>query len=210
MKSRSGGIIMLGALLALIAWVLTRSGEGPPSSRRPLEKQTMPPAEAPVAPPLSDETVVPPAAAVPPLPAPAPAAGPRTGASRAAGIRDIREPLAAASSPPATPPPRRVSDAVPEASADFDKIALMFRNYRTLTGENPVGTNAEIMEAVIGGNPKGAKLGPPEGQQLNPGGELIDRWGSPYFFHQLTRDRIEIRSAGPDRVMWNEDDLTGD
>ena len=108
------------------------------------------------------------------------------------------------------PPPRRVSDAVPEASADFDKIELMFRNYRTLTGENPVGTNAEIMEAVIGGNPKGAKLGPPEGQQLNPNGELIDRWGTPYFFHQLTKDHIEIRSAGPDRVMWNEDDLTGD
>jgi hypothetical protein len=125
-------------------------------------------------------------------------------------MRDLKEPLAAASTPPSMPPPRRVSDAVPEASADFDKIELMFRNYRTLTGENPVGTNAEIMEAVIGGNPKGAKLGPPEGQQLNSNGELIDRWGSPYFFHQLTKDRIEIRSAGPDRIMWNEDDLTGD
>jgi hypothetical protein len=112
--------------------------------------------------------------------------------------------------PPGMPPPRRVSDVIPEAAPDFDKISIMFRNFRTLTGENPTGTNAEIMAAILGGNPKGAKLGPPEGQELNADGELIDRWGSPYFFHQLGKDRMEIRSAGPDKRMWNEDDIIGD
>ena len=108
------------------------------------------------------------------------------------------------------PAPRRVSDVIPEAAPDFDKISLMFRNFRTLTGENPTGTNAEIMAAILGGNPKGAKLGPPEGQEINADGELIDRWGTPYFFHQLSKDKMEIRSAGPDKRMWNEDDIIGD
>ena len=83
----------------------------------------------------------------------------------------------------------------------------MLRDYRTLTSENPVGTNAEIMQAIMGGNPKGARLGPPEGQSLNDKGELIDRWGTPYFFHQLGKDQMEIHSAGPDQRMGTEDDL---
>ncbi len=83
----------------------------------------------------------------------------------------------------------------------------MLRDYRTQMGENPVGTNAEIMKAVMGGNSKGAILGPPEGQSLDGKGELLDRWGTPYFFHQLSRSSMEIRSAGPDRVMGTEDDV---
>ena len=89
---------------------------------------------------------------------------------------------------------------------EVDKVSLMIRDYRTLANENPVGTNAEIMAAIMGGNAKGATLGPPEGMQLNEEGELIDRWGTPYFFHQLSRDEMEIRSAGADKVMWTEDD----
>ena len=73
--------------------------------------------------------------------------------------------------------------------------------------ENPVGTNAEIMKAIMGGNPKSAKLGPPEGVGVNPEGELIDHWGTPYFFHQLSAEHMEIRSAGPDKTMWTIDDL---
>ena len=89
---------------------------------------------------------------------------------------------------------------------EVDKVSLMLRDYRTLAGENPVGTNAEIMTAVMGGNAKQATLGPPEGMQLNENGELIDRWGTPYFFHQISRDHMEIRSAGADRVLWTADD----
>lgn len=83
----------------------------------------------------------------------------------------------------------------------------MLRDYRTRMGENPVGTNAEIMKAVMGGNPKQARLGPPEGQSLNGKGELVDRWGTPYFFHQLSRTDTEVRSAGPDRILWTQDDV---
>lgn len=89
---------------------------------------------------------------------------------------------------------------------EVDKVNLMIRDYRSTFGQNPVGTNAEIMAAIMGKNPTHANLGPPEGMQLNEKGELIDRWGTPYFFHQISRDHMEIRSAGPDKILLTDDD----
>ena len=94
-----------------------------------------------------------------------------------------------------------------DARIDLDKIHLMLRDYHTLMGENPVGTNAEIMKALMGANPRQATLGPPEGVPLNGKGELVDQWGTPYFFHQLSRNLTEVRSAGPDKIMWTADDI---
>lgn len=94
-----------------------------------------------------------------------------------------------------------------EGKPELDKVQMMLRDYRTRMGENPVGSNAEIMKAVMGGNPVNARLGPPEGQSVNADGELLDHWGTPYFFHQLAKDKMEIRSAGPDRKLFTVDDL---
>lgn len=35
----------------------------------------------------------------------------------------------------------------------------------------------------------------------------MDRWKTPLYIHAASRDRLEIRSAGPDQKMWTEDDL---
>ncbi len=125
------------------------------------------------------------------------------------------KPMPAVTPPPAPakaqniPPPTREDPNAAEAAViELDKVTLMLRDYRTLMGSNPVGTNAEIMQAVMGGNPKHATLGPPEGQRLNNKGELIDRWGTPYFFHQMSAMDMQIRSAGPDRVLWTADDVS--
>src|SRR6188768_1932073 len=61
------------------------------------------------------------------------------------------------------PPPFAPPDEA--AMIEVDKVSLMIRDYRTIADENPVGTNAEIMAAVMGGNRRQAKLGPPEGMQ---------------------------------------------
>lgn len=94
-------------------------------------------------------------------------------------------------------------------TAELGKVQAMLRDYRTRMGQNPVGSNAEIMQALMGRNPANARLGPPGGQTLNEQGELVDQWGTPYFFHQNSKDSMEIRSAGPDRKMWTTDDLIG-
>jgi hypothetical protein len=86
------------------------------------------------------------------------------------------------------------------------QVQLKLRNFRDVVGENPVGTNAEIVAAMLGDNAKQTRVGTPENQQINDKGELVDRWGTPYFFHQVSKTHMEIRSAGPDRVMWTSDD----
>ena len=89
----------------------------------------------------------------------------------------------------------------------LENVQVMFREFRDAVGENPVGTNAEIMRAVMGDNLKQVRIFPADGSSLNAAGELIDRWGTPYFFHQVSKTEMEIRSAGPDRKMWTNDDL---
>jgi hypothetical protein len=62
--------------------------------------------------------------------------------------------------------------------------------------------------ALNGDNPKGVHfLNPEKGMRVNDRGELVDPWGTPFFFHQLSGTQTEIRSAGPDKQMWTADDL---
>ena len=75
-------------------------------------------------------------------------------------------------------------------------------------GGNPVGTNPEITRALNGGNAKQVQFVHPEdGLRINEQGEMVDPWGTPFFFHQLSGKVMEIHSAGPDRKMWTADDL---
>jgi hypothetical protein len=81
-------------------------------------------------------------------------------------------------------------------------------NYGSTFGGNPVGTNPEITAALNGQNPKQIKFIDAEaGLRVNGKGELVDSWGTPFFFHQLSATDMEVRSAGPDRIMWTADDL---
>lgn len=82
------------------------------------------------------------------------------------------------------------------------------REYCNMFGGDPVGINSEITAALAGDNPKHINfIDPSAGMRLNSKGELVDEWGTPYFFHQLSGTEMEIHSAGPDRIMWTSDDL---
>jgi hypothetical protein len=205
MKSWKAGTLVVIALIVVGNWISRRVETSAPSSKPALEVQSAKPVDAPAPAAI-------PAPAQPPLPYvdPEPTAPkPRSDESRAASQRDLENPLVPFE-PAGTPPPSKSVNSDPEVAADFDRISLMLRDYRALAGGNPVGTNAEIMKAIMGGNPKGAQLGPPEGQTLNETGELLDRWGTPYFFHQLSKDLMEIHSAGPDRRRGTRDDIVSD
>jgi len=153
----------------------------------------------------------------PPVPATPPAAAQPSTPVRITSSVVPGMPVGRGASTPVTPPkavpPVAKSGPAPqperEGRAEIESVQYMFRDFRTRMGENPVGSNAEIMKAVMGDNPVKARLGPPEGQSLNDQGELVDRWGTPYFFHQMSKDKMEIRSAGPDRKMWTSDDVVG-
>ncbi|HEY5551571.1 MAG TPA: hypothetical protein VIK52_06775 [Opitutaceae bacterium] len=87
-------------------------------------------------------------------------------------------------------------------------VDSVFEAFRTnFPGDgNPVGENSEITAALTGRNRLGLQLIPRRHPAINHRGELVDRWGTPFFFHQLSGDVMEIRSAGPDRVMHTSDD----
>lgn len=89
-----------------------------------------------------------------------------------------------------------------------ENMRAVFRQYQSRFRENPVGDNAEITRVLNGGNPaKAVFVQAEDGLRQNSRGELIDSWGTPFFFHQLARTQMEVRSAGPDRRMWTSDDL---
>jgi hypothetical protein len=90
----------------------------------------------------------------------------------------------------------------------LDKARVVMLNYRSAFGENPVGTNPEITEALMGKNPKKINFVTPDsGLRVNEKGEMLDGYGTPFFFHQISGQEMEIRSAGRDRIMWTPDDL---
>ena len=83
-----------------------------------------------------------------------------------------------------------------------------FREYQLRFGANPVGDNSEITASLSGQNPRQVNfVKPDDGLRVNDRGQFVDNWGTPFFFHQLSRTEMEIHSAGPDRKMWSQDDL---
>jgi hypothetical protein len=99
------------------------------------------------------------------------------------------------------------TDNIPPAIA-VENVSRAVRQYGVMFGGNPVGTNPEITAALNGGNPKQINfIKPDAGMRINEKGELVDAWGTPLFFHQISGTETEIRSAGPDKIMWTHDDL---
>ncbi len=91
---------------------------------------------------------------------------------------------------------------------DLEILEEAFSKYRQVFGQNPTGgTNSEITASLTGKNTKGLAIVPPEFSAVNPDGELIDRWGTPYFFHPVSRRVMEVLSAGPDGLLWTGDDI---
>lgn len=187
-------LLLAAALLvitvALYLWTAPESlppAAAPPVPATPAPSQVTPPADVPVISPVtppSAET----AAATPMIPA---------------------APLPPAAADEDAPPLAPEVPLPADPAEDLEHVGMTVRDFRAAVGENPVGTNAEITAALLGDNVKQVKMPVPPGSKVNAGGEMIDRWGSPYFFHQLSAKEMEIRSAGPDLRLWTKDDGVG-
>ena len=188
-------LLLLAILVGVLIWNHYRPPDLPPTqeTQRPLPKVTPAPQPSPVEtlPPAPAEFSVPPtppAAAIPAAVIPMPATSPPAAAGAIPGsvneIPAVRE----------------------DISKDLSAVDSAIRNYQAVHGENPIGSNAEITTALFENNPKQIRLEIPAGSHVNASGELCDRWGTPYFFHQVSATEMEIRSAGPDRKMWTGDD----
>ena len=141
------------------------------------------------------------------------AASPEANAVIASNFAAMRPPQ----NPVFTAPAKRFAPAGPPKPLEFtnysaslvlENMRHAIRDYGSRFGGNPVGTNPEITRALDGENPGQAYfLKAEDGLRVNNDGELVDAWGTPYFFHQLSGTQMEIHSAGPDKIMWTDDDL---
>ena len=71
----------------------------------------------------------------------------------------------------------------------------------------PLSANEDWVDLFRGRNGAHEEFLPSQHIALNAEGKLIDRWATPLFFHALGGGRYEIRSAGPDKILWTDDDL---
>jgi hypothetical protein len=110
-------------------------------------------------------------------------------------------------SPNSAPAATAGDDSQLSPASTLEHVRRLIIQYHSMFGENPVGTNEEITRSLQGDNPKQINFLNAGWNHVNAKGELLDSWGTPYFFHQISAKEMEIRSAGPDKVMWTSDDL---
>jgi hypothetical protein len=91
---------------------------------------------------------------------------------------------------------------------DLEIVGEVFACYRRIFKQNPPGgLNAEIVAALLGANEKKLAVLQQNLPALNAKGEVVDRWGTPFYFHPALSTEMEILSAGPDRQLWTDDDI---
>lgn len=100
----------------------------------------------------------------------------------------------------------------PEGSAEtdlqqvlglIDAAFMVVKNF----DEIPLADNSAFTGFLQGENPHQVAWIPPGHPAVSNEGELLDRWASPLFFHRESSRRTSLRSAGPDRKMWTDDDI---
>lgn len=95
------------------------------------------------------------------------------------------------------------------AEDDLDTLELLVSIFRRSNGgaNPPGGENDEIVRQLTGRNDKGFAVLPFKHPAISPNGRLLDRWGTPYCFHPVSRDVLGLRSAGPDGKLFTSDDI---
>ncbi len=94
--------------------------------------------------------------------------------------------------------------------SDLTLMARLMENALLLlkaAADRPLSANEDWADLLRGRNGAREEFLPAQHRALNDEGQLIDRWQRPLFFHALGGGRYEIRSAGPDRMMWTADDI---
>lgn len=128
---------------------------------------------------------------------------------------------------PVAPPRSELKQAVPTTPAPGDRLLEGYGDpstapiedlrkvQRVITGYHsvikdasrfPIGGNADLTAALTGENAN-REIFVSAGNSIIKDGLLTDRWGSPLIVHPEAWRQLELRSPGPDRVPYSDDDL---
>jgi len=93
---------------------------------------------------------------------------------------------------------------------DVDNLFYALQQYKERIGTYPVGNNAQVVQALLGNNPKNLIILVGRKKELNSKGEFVDPWGTPLRIY-FAGEGILVRSAGPnkrfdDSTVLNQDD----
>lgn len=88
---------------------------------------------------------------------------------------------------------------------ELEIIQDLLSQHNRALGPGTFGDNNDVTRALVGDSGDGIWL--PRTSPRIRNGELLDRWGTPYWFHANGDSNIEIRSAGPDKNLFTSDDL---
>ena len=116
---------------------------------------------------------------------------------------------AAGREPAASPLAAELHAARVDAAHDLEVLRGLLGQFTTTlrpAERPPLGDNADITAALAGRNRRRIVFIPSRHPALR-GGLLHDREGTPYHFHPRSAEAIDVRSAGPDRVLFTADDL---
>ncbi len=93
---------------------------------------------------------------------------------------------------------------------DLTLLAHLMDNFSLLvksSADRPMSANEDWAAAFRGLNSAHERFLPDTHIALNAQGQIVDRWGTPLFFHALGNRRFDLRSAGPDKILWTDDDI---
>lgn len=100
----------------------------------------------------------------------------------------------------------RIFDPEIPPEEDLEIVQSFLQIYSKAQGGNPTGDNSDITAALTGTNGHRGRVFPRNHASIREG-QMVDRWGTPFWFHPNSGHEMEIRSAGPDRQLFTQDDL---
>lgn len=92
----------------------------------------------------------------------------------------------------------RVNARTAKFNADVENLFAGLQQYKENVGSYPTGSNAEIIKALQGANPKKLIILVSRKAELNEKGEILDPWGSALRIY-FSDAGVLVRSAGPNR-----------
>lgn len=81
---------------------------------------------------------------------------------------------------------------------DIENLFAGLQKYKEHVGSYPVGSNADVVKALKGANPKNVIILVGRKNELNDKGEFVDPWGTSLRIY-FSDSGVLVRSAGPNR-----------
>ena len=92
----------------------------------------------------------------------------------------------------------------PLVKIEMRNILAALQYYEAEYDQYPPGSSSEILQVLVGNNPKKkAFLNIPE-RSTNSAGEFVDPWRTPYRIIIESTNRVTIQSAGKNRIFGDK------